>query len=173
MEKRFNGAAFKLQKELKGKFIELSKNDNSSFSVGLEDEENIFEWTVTLFGPPDTDYEGGMFKAVLKFPHDYPFEPPTMRFVSQMWHPNIYEDGRVCISILHSPVHDSSGYEDISERWNPAQTVETILVSVLSMLSNPNDESPANVDAAIMWRSDKTAYKRKVQRCVERSMEDL
>ncbi|KAJ1830458.1 hypothetical protein LPJ63_004918 [Coemansia sp. RSA 2711] len=156
-------AALKLQRELKG---------NSSFSVGLADDDNIFE-AITLFGPPDTYFEGGMFKAQLKFPHNYPFAPPSMRFTSKMWHPNVYDDGRVCISILHNPEHDSSGYEDISERWSPAQTVETILMSVLVMLNSPNDESPANVDAAKMWREDRAGYKRKVQRCVEMSMEDL
>ncbi|KAJ2497516.1 Ubiquitin-conjugating enzyme E2 7 [Coemansia sp. RSA 1972] len=125
-----------------------------------------------VFGPSETYYEGGMFKAILKFPHDFPFEPPTMRFTSKMWHPNVYEDGRVCISILHRPEEDSSGYEDISERWRPVQTVESILISVIAMLSSPNDESAANIDAAKMWRDDLSLYKKTVQRCVEKSMED-
>ncbi|KAJ2699757.1 Ubiquitin-conjugating enzyme E2 7 [Coemansia sp. IMI 203386] len=120
----------------------------------------------------DTYYEGGMFKAVMKFPKNYPFEPPSLKFTSDLWHPNVYEDGRVCISILHRAEVDLSGYEDIGERWSPAQTVESILMSVIAMLNSPNDESPANVDAAKMWRDDKPAYKKRVQRCVERSMED-
>ncbi|KAJ2120054.1 ubiquitin-conjugating enzyme E2 G1 [Coemansia sp. RSA 720] len=160
----FSGAATILLRQLKG-------NENSGFSVGLEDENNIFE-AMTLFGPPDTYYEGGMFKAILKFPHDFPFNPPTMRFTSKLWHPNVYEDGRVCISILHTPVEDSSGYEDVSERWSAARSIESILVSVIAMLSSPNDESAANVDAAKMWRDDKPLYKKTVQRCVEKSMED-
>ncbi|KAJ1898460.1 Ubiquitin-conjugating enzyme E2 7 [Kickxella alabastrina] len=161
-------ASIKLRKELK----ELSNASNPAFSVGLVDEDNLFEWNVTLFGPPDTHYEGGIFKAVMKFPKNYPFEPPTLRFTSEMWHPNVYDDGRVCISILHRAEVDLSGYEDLGERWSPAQTVETILISVIAMLSSPNDESPANIDAAKMWRENKPAYRRKVQRCVERSMED-
>ncbi|KAJ2477939.1 ubiquitin-conjugating enzyme E2 G1 [Coemansia sp. RSA 2131] len=157
----FSGAATILLRQLKGKSPQLSRSENSGFS-----------WTVTLFGPPDTYYEGGMFKAILKFPHDFPFNPPTMRFTSKMWHPNVYEDGRVCISILHTPVEDSSGYEDVSERWSAARSIESILVSVIAMLSSPNDESAANVDAAKMWRDDKPLYKKTVQRCVEKSMED-
>jgi hypothetical protein len=58
-------------------------------------------------------------------------------------------DGVVCISILHEPGDDKYGYETASERWLPVHTVETILVSVISMISDPNDESPANVDAAV------------------------
>lgn len=57
--------------------------------------------------------------------------------------------GDVCISILHEPGDDKFGYEKASERWLPVHTVETILISVISMLADPNDESPANVDAAV------------------------
>lgn len=58
-------------------------------------------------------------------------------------------EGNVCISILHEPGDDKYGYEKASERWLPIHTVETILVSVISMIADPNDESPANVDAAV------------------------
>lgn len=59
------------------------------------------------------------------------------------------KNGDVCISILHEPGDDKFGYEKASERWLPVHTVETILISVISMLADPNDESPANVDAAV------------------------
>jgi Ubiquitin-conjugating enzyme len=68
--------------------IDLNKATDSGFSAGLVDESNPFEWQVILTGPPDTLYDGGLFKAKLSFPPDYPFMPPTMRFVSDMWHPN-------------------------------------------------------------------------------------
>ena len=61
----------------------------------------------------------------------------------------VHKDGEVCISILHEPGEDKYGYEKASERWLPIHTVETILMSVISMISDPNDESPANVDAAV------------------------
>ena len=59
------------------------------------------------------------------------------------------KDGDVCISILHEPGEDKFGYERPEERWLPVHTVETILISVISMINEPNDESPANVDAAV------------------------
>ena len=62
---------------------------------------------------------------------------------------SVNKDGEVCISILHEPGEDKYGYEHPSERWLPIHTVETILMSVISMISDPNDESPANVDAAV------------------------
>lgn len=75
--------------------------------------------------------------------------PPKLKFITEMWHPNVYADGTVCISILHPPGEDKWGYEDAGERWLPVHTVETILLSVISMLSSPNDESPANIEAAV------------------------
>ncbi|CAD1473707.1 unnamed protein product, partial [Heterotrigona itama] len=92
--------------------------------------------------------EGGFFKAHLQFPKEYPLRPPRMKFITEIWHPNIEKNGNVCISILHEPGDDKWGYEKASERWLPVHTVETILISVISMLADPNDESPANVDAA-------------------------
>uniref|UniRef100_G1MXS5 Ubiquitin conjugating enzyme E2 G2 n=1 Tax=Meleagris gallopavo TaxID=9103 RepID=G1MXS5_MELGA len=109
-------------------------------------------------GPEDTCFEYGVFPAILSFPLDYPLSPPKMRFTCEMFHPNIYPDGRVCISILHAPGDDPMGYESSAERWSPVQSVEKILLSVVSMLAEPNDESGANVDASKMWREDREQF---------------
>mmetsp|Transcript_19728 Transcript_19728/g.58508 ORF Transcript_19728/g.58508 Transcript_19728/m.58508 type:complete len:171 (-) Transcript_19728:59-571(-) len=158
---------------LKKQLRELTKNPVDGFSAGLVDDSNIFEWQVTIIGPPDTLYEGGFFNARLSFPKDYPNSPPNCRFTSEMWHPNVFPDGRVCISILHNPGDDPHGYETAAERWSPVQSVETIMISIISMLSSPNDESPANVDAAKEWREDKDGFKKKVSRIVRKSQEML
>eukprot|EP00163_Fabomonas_tropica_P010214 TRINITY_DN202_c0_g1_i1.p1 TRINITY_DN202_c0_g1~~TRINITY_DN202_c0_g1_i1.p1 ORF type:complete len:165 (+),score=34.61 TRINITY_DN202_c0_g1_i1:295-789(+) len=160
-------ATLLLQKQLK----ELQKNPVSGFSAGLRDDSDIMLWEIMIIGPSETLYEGGFFTATLKFPEDYPVSPPVMKFETEMWHPNVYEDGTVCISILHSPGEDPHGYESSAERWSPVQTVESILLSVISMLSSPNDESPANVDAAKQWREDPAGFKKKVGRIVRKSQE--
>ena len=85
----------------------------------------------------------------------------------------MYADGRVCISILHNPGDDPNGYETAAERWSPVHTVETIMISIISMLSSPNDESPANVDAAKQWRDDRDGFKKRVSRVVRKSQEML
>eukprot|EP01028_Stygiella_incarcerata_P014220 TRINITY_DN922_c0_g1_i2.p1 TRINITY_DN922_c0_g1~~TRINITY_DN922_c0_g1_i2.p1 ORF type:complete len:176 (+),score=35.70 TRINITY_DN922_c0_g1_i2:335-862(+) len=151
---------------------ELEKNPVSGFDAGLEDDSNLFKWSIFIFGPPDTIYEGGLFKATLEFPEDYPLMPPKMKFISRMWHPNVYPDGTVCISILHAPGDDEYGYETAQERWLPIHTVETILVSVISMLSSPNDESPANIEAAKEYRQNPEMFKRRVKDLVRKSQED-
>ncbi|KAI3625637.1 hypothetical protein CBS9595_000998 [Malassezia furfur] len=152
---------------LKRQLMELRKNPVDGFSAGLKDESNLFEWEILIIGPMDTLYEGGFLKAELTFPPEYPLMPPTMKFKTPMWHPNIYEDGTLCISILHAPGKDEFGYEDASERWLP-------LVSVISLLSSdtPNTDSPANIDAAKQVREDLAGYRKKVRRLVRQSAEE-
>ena len=109
----------------------------------------------------------------MKFPSSYPHLPPTLKFVTPIFHPNVYENGEVCISILHPPEDDKYGYESASERWSPVQTPETILLSVISMLSSPNDESPANIEAGKLWRNDKKEFRKRVRKCVRDSQENF
>ncbi|KAG8471216.1 hypothetical protein KFE25_009637 [Diacronema lutheri] len=162
-------ATLLLMKQLK----ELNKSPVEGFSAGLVDESNPFDWDICIMGPPDTPYEGGFFKALMTFPRDYPNAPPKLLIKSEFWHPNVHADGKVCISILHPPGEDNFGYESASERWLPVHTVESIMVSVISMLSSPNDESPANIDAAKEWRDDPEAFRKRVARCVRKSQDSL
>lgn len=140
------------QKALMLEMKSLQDEPVEGFKVTLVDESDMYNWEVAIFGPPNTHYEGGYFKARLKFPVDYPYSPPSFRFLTKMWHPNIYENGDVCISILHPPIDDPQSGELPSERWNPTQNVRTILLSVISLLNEPNTFSPANVDASVMYR---------------------
>uniref|UniRef100_A0A0N4ZFE8 E2 ubiquitin-conjugating enzyme n=1 Tax=Parastrongyloides trichosuri TaxID=131310 RepID=A0A0N4ZFE8_PARTI len=157
-----------LQRQLQ----ELQKNPVDGFSAGLVNDDDVYKWEVLIIGPPDTIYEGGFFKAILEFPLEYPQRPPKMRFVSEMWHPNISKNGSVCISILHEPGDDHFGYERPEERWLPVHTVETILLSVISILADPNSESPANVDAAKEFINNYDEFKKKVAQCVRKSQEE-
>merc|ERR1712029_892889 len=134
-------------------------------------EENFFEWEAAITGPEGTYFEDGVFIATLSFPQDYPLNPPKMKFKSDLFHPNIYPDGRVCISILHPPGNDPLGYEKSSERWSPVQSIEKILLSVMSMIAEPNINSPANVDAAKMWRDEKDKFAEVAQEHVRLSIE--
>ncbi|KAG7513700.1 ubiquitin-conjugating enzyme E2 R2-like [Solea senegalensis] len=140
------------QKALMLEMKSLQDEPVEGFKITLVDESDMYNWEVAIFGPPNTHYEGGYFKARIKFPVDYPYSPPAFRFLTKMWHPNIYENGDVCISILHPPVDDPQSGELPSERWNPTQNVRTILLSVISLLNEPNTFSPANVDASVMYR---------------------
>mmetsp|Transcript_19159 Transcript_19159/g.26816 ORF Transcript_19159/g.26816 Transcript_19159/m.26816 type:complete len:166 (+) Transcript_19159:76-573(+) len=157
-------------KRLLTEYRELTNNPPDGIVAGPISEDNLFEWEALIMGPPGTDYEGGVFTAILKFPQDYPLSPPKMIFKSEMWHPNVYPNGEVCISILHPPVEDPTHYENINERWSPVQSIEKILISVMSMIAEPNDESPANVEAAKMWRTDRKTFSEKAKHCVAKSL---
>lgn len=150
---------------------QLLHNSPEGIIAGPVNDDNYFEWEAAITGPEGTVFEDGVFIARLVFPQDYPLNPPTMKFVSSIFHPNIYADGRVCISILHPPGDDPLGYEKSSERWSPVQSVEKILLSVMSMVAEPNINSPANVDAAKMWRDDRDKFKKIAHKHVRMSLE--
>jgi len=155
-------------KMLSKELMRLEKDPVPGFTVEPASDD-LFVWTVGLYGAPGTIYEGGYFKAKMKFPETYPMDPPSMVMTQPMWHPNIYEDGRLCISILHPPGDDAMSGELASERWNPTQSVTTVLLSVISMLSEPNISSPANVDASVMYRNKLDEYNKIVREQVEES----
>ncbi|KAI9672207.1 MAG: hypothetical protein M1831_002021 [Alyxoria varia] len=136
--------------------------------------DNIFEWTVALIVlNPDSLYYGGYFKARMTFPKEYPYKPPDFRFLRPLYHPNVYTDGRLCISILHQPGEDEMSGELASERWSPAQNAESVLISILSLLDDAEVSSPANVDASVMFRKEPQKYKERVAKDLEQSKADI
>ena len=92
-------------------------------------------WSATVFGPDDTPWEGGIFSMRLTFNDQYPDKPPRVRFTSEMFHPNIYADGSICLDILQN-------------QWSPIYDISAILTSIQSLLCDPNPSSPANSEAA-------------------------
>ena len=95
------------------------------------------------------------------------------KFIRPLYHPNIYPDGRLCISILHAPGEDEMSGESAAERWSPAQRVESVLISILSLLDDAEVSSPANVDAGVMLRKEPEKYKERVKEDTEKSKEDI
>ncbi|KHJ96081.1 glucose-6-phosphate isomerase [Oesophagostomum dentatum] len=157
-------------KRLMTEYKELTNRPPEGILAAPLDEDNFFEWECLITGPEDTCFANGVFPARISFPQDYPLSPPKMRFTCDLFHPNIYQDGRVCISILHAPGDDPTGYESSSERWSPVQSIEKILLSVVSMLAEPNDESPANVNAAKMWREDRQQFEKIADNLVRKTL---
>ncbi|XP_029775518.1 ubiquitin-conjugating enzyme E2 R2 [Suricata suricatta] len=150
------------QKALMLELKSLQEEPVEGFRITLVDESDLYNWEVAIFGPPNTLYEGGYFKAHIKFPIDYPYSPPTFRFLTKMWHPNIYEVRDICCTGKSFPlgsdvpkfgfISESCGEVVKNKEWNPTQNVRTILLSVISLLNEPNTFSPANVDASVMFR---------------------
>ncbi|ODM20811.1 hypothetical protein SI65_03864 [Aspergillus cristatus] len=142
-------------------------------NIDLQNED-MFNWKIGLIVlNPESMYYGGYFTATMKFPSNYPYSPPEFRFLRPLCHPNIYSNGKLCISILHPPGEDEMSGELASERWSPAQRVESVLISILSLLDDAEVSSPANVDAGVLLRKEPEKYKAIVRRQVEESKKDI
>lgn len=108
----------------------------------------------------------------MNFPEDYPYSPPQFKFTPSIFHPNVYKDGRLCISILHRSGDATSGEPD-GETWSPVQTVESVLISIISLLSDPNLSSPANVDASVLYKNSPEEFKKRVGEEVANSKKNI
>jgi ubiquitin-conjugating enzyme E2 A len=125
---------------------------------GAPSQDNILKWQAVIFGPEDTEWEGGTFRLSLEFTEEYPNKAPVVKFISKMFHPNVYADGSICLDILQN-------------NWSPIYDIAAILTSIQSLLCDPNPNSPANVEAARLYQENKEEYYRRVQEIVEKSWE--
>ncbi|OIW21443.1 hypothetical protein TanjilG_03575 [Lupinus angustifolius] len=107
--------------------------------------EDLFHWQATIMGPADSPYSGGVFLVTIHFPPDYPFKPPKVAFKTKVFHPNINSNGSICLDIL-------------KEQWSPALTVSKVLLSICSLLTDPNPDDPLVPDIAHMYKTDRAKY---------------
>ena len=132
------------------------QNDPRNGVDGAPMDNNIMAWQAVIFGPDDTPWEGGTFQLLMEFTEDYPNKPPAVKFVTKMFHPNIYADGKICLDILGA-------------QWSPIYDVAAVLTSIQSLLSDPNPQSPANAEASQLFERDRREYNRRVRDIVEQS----
>ncbi len=116
--------------------------------------DSLFHWEAVIFGPDDTIWEGGCFNLTIEFTEEYPNKAPKVKFLTKMFHPNIYTDGSICLDIL-------------SHAWSPVYDVSSILTSIQSLLTDPNPNSPANATASKMFVSSYQEYCARVRAVVE------
>ncbi|KAJ1691195.1 hypothetical protein LUZ63_015350 [Rhynchospora breviuscula] len=151
------------RRRLKQDFLELEKNPSSRI-FGVLRNNDLMIWDVIICGPKDTPWEEGIFQLSLEFSEDYPHAPPIAKFISRMFHPNVFEDGTVCLDILL-----------YNNCWTPAWSSYSLLIAIQSILCDPFIHSAANFEAAKLFDTDRRAYNRRVFEIVELSWnsEDL
>lgn len=111
---------------------------------------NMFVWNATIIGPTGTPYEGGVFLLEMTFPIDYPFKPPNVVFKTRIYHPNINSNGSICLDILRN-------------NWVPSLNAGKLLLSICSMLNDPNPTDPLDQEAASLFLRSREAFDRKAR----------
>lgn len=138
-------------KRLKKDFKYLMKNKLDGISATPIND--LYNWEAIIFGPEKSPYEGGVFKLLMKFDDNYPMVPPKVYFVTKMFHVNIYGDGRICLDIL-------------DKSWTPIYNISSILLSIQSLLLDPNVKSPANILAAKLYINNRREYNKKIKELI-------
>ena len=131
----------RLQKEL----ADLSKDPPANCSAGPSNDKELHHWLATIMGPEGSPYAGGLFQLNIQFPTDYPFKPPKISFITKVYHPNINANGSICLDIL-------------KDQWSPALTISKVLLSISSLLTDPNPDDPLVPDIAHIYKTNRSKY---------------
>merc|ERR1712051_1168437 len=131
----------RIQKEL----IDLGRDPPVNCSAGPTNEQDQFHWQATIMGPDDSPYTGGVFFLNIHFPPDYPFKPPKVTFTTKIYHANINSNGSICLDIL-------------KDQWSPALTISKVLLSISSLLTDPNPDDPLVPEIAQAYLRDRTKH---------------
>ncbi|TFK25071.1 ubiquitin-conjugating enzyme E2 [Coprinopsis marcescibilis] len=126
-------------KRLSSELMTLMMSSSPGISAFPKNDGNLFEWLGTIEGAPETIYSGLTFKINISFPSNYPYVAPTIKFDTPCFHPNVdIGSGAICLDILQ-------------DKWSAVYSVLTILLSLQSLLGEPNNNSPLNTEAAGLW----------------------
>lgn len=123
---------------------DMKEDPPSNCSAGPE-KDDLFHWEGMILGPADSPYQGGVFKLKIQFPVDYPFKCPIVTFTTKIYHPNINSNGVICLDIL-------------KQNWSPALTMSKVLLSICSLLNDPNPKDPLVPEIADQYVNDRGAY---------------
>ena len=150
-------------KRIKEEFTEINNNPiaNIGSTVGLPDEDNIFEWQCSLMGPKDTSYNGGLFFLRVKFPDEYPEKPPEVCFKTPIYHININP---------HKPKQEGPGAEGLGHVcistlnwWKNTYTMREVLTNIFALFYMANPDSPYGMDRADEFRFNRAVYEEKIK----------
>jgi ubiquitin-conjugating enzyme E2 D/E len=142
-------AVARIKKEL----AEIQKNPPLEVSVGPAGDD-LFHWEGVMNGPQESPYANGFFKFTIDFTDEYPMKPPHVRFTTKVFHPNVSACGEICVDILKN-------------NWSSAFTVSKVMLSISSLLTDPNPDSALNIESAQLYKSDRNAYNKEVKKWVK------
>ncbi|XP_034341345.1 ubiquitin-conjugating enzyme E2 D2-like [Arvicanthis niloticus] len=131
-------------KRIQNEFLAFTQDPPAQCSAGPL-AGNMFQWQATIMGPQDSPYQGGVFFLSVRFPINYPFKAPKVSFITRIYHPNISKNGSICLDILNS-------------EWSPVFTISNVLLSIYSLLCDPDPDKPLVPEIAKMYLTDLKKY---------------
>ena len=131
-------------KRITREFTNFNKDPPTNCSAGPEGDD-LYHWTATIMGPEGSPYYGGVFYLNITFPSNYPFKPPKIAFITKIYHPNINSSGGICLDIL-------------KDNWSPALTISKVLLSICSLLTDPNHDDPLVPEIARKFKDNRVQY---------------
>jgi len=137
-------------KRLGNELMGLMMSSSPGISAFPKSDANLFDWIGTIEGVTGTVYADLKYKISIHFPSNYPFVAPVIRFETPCYHPNVDLHGNICLDIL-------------KDKWSAVYSVTTILLSLQSLLGEPNNDSPLNSEAAELW-NNQAEFKSQVMR---------
>lgn len=133
------------KKRLSREIEAINKEPIDNVSVSVNDD--LMCWTAIIIGPNGTPYENGLFKINIYFTDEYPLKPPILKFKTPIYHPNINStSGAICIDILKN-------------NWSPALSIQKVLLSIVSLLNEPNPDDPLVPSIANIYKTDIEQFK--------------
>ncbi|XP_054837749.1 ubiquitin-conjugating enzyme E2 T [Eublepharis macularius] len=124
-----------------------------------QNESGLDHLRAQILGSADTPYEKGVFDLEVLVPLRYPFEPPKMRFLTPIYHPNIDSSGRICLDVLRLPPKGA---------WRPSLNIATLLTSIQLLMNEPNPDDPLMADISSEYKYNKQAFLRNARQWTEK-----
>ncbi len=138
-------------KRIRTELNSITKKPIEHITANPISETNLYKWTASITGPPNTPFEDGVFHLNITFSDDYPFKAPHVTFVTKIYHPNIDSNGNICLDILKTGA------------WSPVLSIQQLLLSISSLIAEPNPDDPYMPSIAVEYKENMDLYNKKVR----------